>query len=295
MDVFSSAASPPLEAQIHGQFDLEDPRLRLLLCGYARLPPGAWAHTRVSLPYWRLYWNQVEGATIEQGTQTYALTPAEAVLIAPHTVFSTTNRAPIEHVYAHFQLPTVHVGRPPPLSFLPATPALRELAQRLAEALTRPPVSAWKVSLTARALVELALVLLGETRPTPSRLDARLLQALAFLEEHLANATSNADLARQAGLSTGALNQLFKAQLGQTLHAHLRAKRIEKACLMLEFSDASIDQIAAETGFCDRYYFSRVFKRSQQLSPAAFRRLHRNPFAGKWKVESGKQCRCAAS
>ena len=73
-------------------------------------------------------------------------------------------------------------------------------------------------------------------------------------------------------MSKNAFMRLFKAQYGLTPHTVIQRKRIEKACIMLHFSNASIEQIAEATGFCDRFHFSRTFKHIQGIAPAAFRR-----------------------
>jgi transcriptional regulator GlxA family with amidase domain len=41
---------------------------------------------------------------------------------------------------------------------------------------------------------------------------------------------------------------------------------------LLRHTDRSIEQIARECGFRDRYYFTRVFAKHRQTTPAAFRR-----------------------
>jgi AraC family transcriptional regulator of arabinose operon len=40
-------------------------------------------------------------------------------------------------------------------------------------------------------------------------------------------------------------------------------------------TDDSIDEIAASTGFPNRAYFSRIFKKITDEGPAGFRRAHR--------------------
>ena len=52
----------------------------------------------------------------------------------------------------------------------------------------------------------------------------------------------------------------------------VRARRIELAGVLLHNSAKKIEEIAAATGFCDRYHFSRVFKRLRGMGPAEFRR-----------------------
>lgn len=56
--------------------------------------------------------------------------------------------------------------------------------------------------------------------------------------------------------------------------ADLRQLRIELACSLLLTTSQPLKVIAEEVGFCDEYYFSRVFRRLRGLPPGAFRQTH---------------------
>ena len=47
--------------------------------------------------------------------------------------------------------------------------------------------------------------------------------------------------------------------------------RVRKACEMLKYSDVSVTEIAESTGFCDIFYFSRMFKKAIGVSPTNYR------------------------
>lgn len=253
----------------------EDPRLRLLKCGHANLPPKCWDYSGVSLPYWRLYWNTAPGAFIHYDRQDIELTPSRAVLVAPNTVFSTSNNMRVSQLFVHFQIPTFYVGVAPQIIRFTVTPLMRKLIEELIHLLQKHTPPSWRLSLVARALIELAVSMIMDKTIRIPRLDPRVLKALAFLEENLGAVISNDALAQQAGISVSAFNRLFRTQMGRSPQAYRRLKCVEKACLML-LSDASVKQIAKATGFCDRYHFSRTFKRIQKIGPAEFRRLNQN-------------------
>lgn len=254
----------------------EDPRLRLLVCGYTRISPNQWNISGVSLPFWRFYWNASPGASIRCEGVTVDLGPLVAVLIPPNTLFSTVNNKRSAHLYIHFQMLAMERALAPQVVRLPMKSPLTGVREALCELLLAPEPVARRVSLVGRSLVELAVSMADIEEGNP--LDIRIAKVIAYMDEHLQPSTTNADLAREAGMGVSALNHLFKEQIGQSLQTFLRFKRIEKAGLRLQFSDASIDQIAEETGFCDRYHFSKVFRALQGLSPAAFRQAHANPF-----------------
>ena len=83
---------------------------------------------------------------------------------------------------------------------------------------------------------------------------------------------SNDIIARRLSMSTNAFLRLFRENAGMSPQLYSRIRRIEKACILLHYSKLDIKQIASETGFCDRFHFSRVFKKLRSTDPAEFRR-----------------------
>ncbi len=82
---------------------------------------------------------------------------------------------------------------------------------------------------------------------------------------------SNRDLARELGMNVNAFTRRFRVATGHSPHQYRLRLRIERACSLLREGGLSIEAIAAETGFCDRFHFSRVFKRIMGMGPAQFR------------------------
>ena len=86
---------------------------------------------------------------------------------------------------------------------------------------------------------------------------------------------TNAALARKVGMSVNGFLLLFRKQTGMTPQDYSRQLRLNEACILLNYSNRSIEEIAQMTGFCDRYHFSRAFRQAIGNSPAKFRR-HKN-------------------
>jgi len=259
---------------------LKDSKLNIFNCGYTDLfsISNQWNFERVSLPYWCLYWNKQPGAVITFDQHRIALKPSLILLIAPHTVFSTSNQSHVGHFYIHFQIITPHISIKPQVYIIPAISYLKTLLRNNIAIMRRSESAGWRFSLLSRAIVELALSRIVDHALYLPVIDRHIQAAISYLETNLGAEISNATLAQQSGLSLSAFMDLFKKQLGHSPHNYLNLKRIEKACLMLHYdNEASIKQIAEETGFCDRYHFSRVFKRCQGVSPAKFRRQNFNP------------------
>jgi AraC-like DNA-binding protein len=122
-----------------------------------------------------------------------------------------------------------------------------------------------------RAIVQL----LERSAPAPSAPPSidhvRIRRALDFVEAHLAQKLSAADLAHAADTSPSHFNRIFRQWSGTSPMDFLRTRRIEHARRLLADHQLSIKQIAAQAGFDDPFHFSRVFRQIDGLSPSQFR------------------------
>lgn len=82
-------------------------------------------------------------------------------------------------------------------------------------------------------------------------------------------------LARKLGVSRSHFSVRFSAELGISPTQHLINLRLEAAKKMLVGTDWPISRIAAEVGYADMFYFTRVFKARENLTPTQYRKLQR--------------------
>lgn len=95
--------------------------------------------------------------------------------------------------------------------------------------------------------------------------------AVDMIKQHYAEHLSLPVLAQCCRLSNIRFVRRFKYEHGMSPQRFLRNHRLHMAKLLLTQSHMSIKRIAAEVGFDDIAYFSRVFKRVEQCSPSQFR------------------------
>lgn len=107
-----------------------------------------------------------------------------------------------------------------------------------------------------------------------------MLRVRHYIEENLDLALANPSLARHAGLSVAGFERVFKRHFGATAARYVSEMRVREAARLLLQTDTTIDAIAEQTGFPNRAYFSRVFKRVIDEAPAGFRREHRRQDRG---------------
>ena len=73
------------------------------------------------------------------------------------------------------------------------------------------------------------------------------------------------------------LNRQFKTWTGQTIFQYLNMTRIARARQLLLTGYYTIEEVAAQTGFCDVYYFSKIFKKHTGMTPGKYSLLHQEP------------------
>jgi AraC-like DNA-binding protein len=102
--------------------------------------------------------------------------------------------------------------------------------------------------------------------------DPFLSRALARLHADVAAPWTVDELGRKIGLSRSALAERFTRILGMAPMQYLAAWRIQVAAHELLASGKSIAQVAQEVGYDSEASFTRAFKRSLGVPPAAWRR-----------------------
>ena len=122
--------------------------------------------------------------------------------------------------------------------------------------------------------LELVLLALQEALPQfelASHPDARLPRCVDYLCEHMGEKVTLAKLARFAEMSARSLSHMFATELGFPPMRYLIELRLNRAMKLLRHTDLSIEHIAEECGFPNRYYFTRMLSRYRKTTPAAFR------------------------
>lgn len=105
------------------------------------------------------------------------------------------------------------------------------------------------------------------------KMPLRPLKINALCEEVRRNPELNyslEDLCRKTGYSKNHLIRLFEEQLGMTPIQYCQYVKLERAKTLLTYTDKSVSEIAAELGFYDGSYFSKVFKEKTGICPAKY-------------------------
>ena len=240
-----------------------------------------WNHRGIVSPYWRLHHNTEPGNLVRFGDEQFALSRERAVLTPAGTPIDTIGRRTVPHLWIHYTplQEFVIVLRHPvavPLSAA-ALECLQEIRLCLPEAAVDAPIPGTEQALRVYHLCKavLHLVFAGLPASVFQVIPPRLYQVLDHIDGNLGGDLKTGTLARLAGRSPNRLSSWFKEHVGVTPNAYVKSARLRAAVKALTLTGKSIDEIAGELGFPNRYYFSRVFARSFGCGPASFRKGRR--------------------
>src|SRR6476661_7732461 len=79
------------------------------------------------------------------------------------------------------------------------------------------------------------------------------------------------DLARAAGLSRAHFSREFRRAFGESPHAYLLTRRLERAAALLRSTDRSVADICMSVGLQSVGSFTTSFTRTYGVSPTAYR------------------------
>ena len=107
--------------------------------------------------------------------------------------------------------------------------------------------------------------------PGPDLPRPRLRRVLDYIEAHLDQGLTLAELADVACLSPCHLSRSFKQEIGTGPQRYTVRRRVERAKALLRHSDASLASIAATVGFADQSHFTAAFRQEIGMTPGRFR------------------------
>lgn len=101
---------------------------------------------------------------------------------------------------------------------------------------------------------------------------SKLIQdVLNYIDFHLTEDLSLKALSNEVKSSPNYLSNQFTREVGKTLTKYVNEKRIEKSLLLLTTTDMQIQEIAEKIGINDVNYFSRLFKKTYQMTAREYR------------------------
>ncbi|MEX2462504.1 MAG: response regulator [Paenibacillaceae bacterium] len=128
-------------------------------------------------------------------------------------------------------------------------------------------LSHWRQELTQR-IVRLSAALIKHQQKDKNVIH----EIVIYLEQNYHKEVTLQDIAKHFYLSREHISRKFKQELGVNLSDYIVRIRIEKAKLLLLNRNMKIALIAEMVGYADEKYFSKVFRKFENLSPNQYRK-----------------------
>lgn len=241
-----------------------------VLAAHHTVIAGQWSHRRPNRdPYTRLYVVTSGSGRLRRGGRTWELRPGSIYLLPANRPFEFGPSRGMGHLWVHF-IARVAAGVElfslvdPPFE-VPAGAC----HTRVAEEFSRGRLDPFAAETRVRLLLEPFLDA-GQWSGSWSTVN-RFAPAIRYVEEHLSERITTAEMAATVGLHPTYFANEFSRAVGRSPREYLRAKRIQAAQMMLLHTDRPIKAIAAETGFRQSAYFCRVFGHLTELTPTEYR------------------------
>ncbi len=253
------------------------PRLVIHSVGY--LPRCRdWNYDRVISPFWRMYYNSCAGNYVLSGGKRYDMDDCRVLMIPENVEFTTRSNPHAPHLYSHFSMLPSRSWSPTQPYWISVDPSLQEaLGQLRSFALqTSSPEQPQRLFHAASVVLHMCQLRapLGRKKVWPEKL-VGLIEAI---EGSPAAEWYCATMARQVGMSADNFARWFKHNVGVTPARYVVHSRVRRASQLLTDTNRKLDDIAAEVGFPNRYYFTRVFTNLMQRAPARYRGAYREIF-----------------
>jgi AraC family transcriptional regulator, arabinose operon regulatory protein len=245
----------------------------LVLYETGYLPRNDWWDFRnVLSPFWRLYYNARKGHKVVFQEREVELTPEHLVLIPDGQLFDCQGHNPVSTLWFAFNVARRLMPQQQIPILLPPTRTERLLMHDLKRLFTGEMQDQYRDRVFHGSMALLHVVLNRPEIQWQGNTPKAVVQTVRYIEEHYAAPLSVPRLARMACLCTEALARSFKKYQGDTIGRFIMKVRVRETAHLLTHTDATIDEIAERTGFPNRAYLSRVFKKTTGESPAEFRR-----------------------
>src|SRR6201993_3623942 len=100
----------------------------------------------------------------------------------------------------------------------------------------------------------------------------QIVRVQAYIDKNLHRTIHIRDLSAVARRSKAHFSRKFKLAVGESPHAYVVRRRLERACHLMITSAASLSEIALSAGFSDQAHLCRLFRQAFGQSPSSWRR-----------------------
>ncbi|WP_314590009.1 AraC family transcriptional regulator [Paenibacillus terrigena] len=214
--------------------------------------------------------------------------PAQAGMlfyIAPGVLhsFEPDTEAPPNFLTVHFSYAWVtfndtrlDITNEAPMLVLPSGQALKDYYQ--VEDIFKKLVDTWNAKLlgyefmTKTLLQQLLIAIWQNTRKQDRNyaISHKVDKIIDYMRQHISKKITLTELSDMVQLSSTYISKAFKGITGYSIIEYFNKMKIDQAKELILEGDKKIKEVAEAVGFTDEFYFSRIFKRMEGMSPSEF-------------------------
>ena len=231
-----------------------------------------WDYPNVYQFCWILHYNVTTGLQLRINGKEFSPGPGKVFIFPPFTRFSGYMKKPFYQFFAHF-----HILEP-----------FRKMKQEMialdAGYIKEPLEELVKYAsdFEMRSIVLYNIVQMSYTRipveyflpDNKGVIDPRINAVLAYLDRNPNKNHHVKDLAEMVKMSEKHFHRCFLASTGVRPKDYIQQKRLKYARDLLSQTDQSIEEIAENASFSNRYHFSRAFKKIYLFSPGEYKKKY---------------------
>lgn len=233
----------------------------------------AWKTENLAAPFNRLYFIESGSGLLKSAEETIRLEPGNAYLLPAGLPFGYECLTPLKLLYFHFNLTLP--DRFDLMSGLKSAGVVNVGQDQIEHLIACCESSGNAAVLEVRhAILGLVLMLdreYGFGWAHRKDYSPTVTEAVRIIRSHLSAELSVETLARQCFVSQNYLTRLFRREIGMPVKQFILSELIGEAQQRLSHTHASVEQISADLGFCNQFYFSACFKRHCRVSPLQYR------------------------
>lgn len=126
--------------------------------------------------------------------------------------------------------------------------------------------------LRPQILIDVIGKVLAQIPETPKRkMNLKIEEIVEFIDSHLNQDLTLTYVAERMNFSSYYLSKVFKKELGINFVKYVTERKMDKAKELLKDNDVPIVNIAFEIGYPEPSYFTKVFKKVENMTPSQYR------------------------
>lgn len=97
-------------------------------------------------------------------------------------------------------------------------------------------------------------------------------KVIDYMKKNISERLTVDDIAAEFNFSSSHFHSLFRKKTGLSPMDYFIQLKMQRACQLLDLSDLRVKEVAANIGYDDPYYFSRIFTKIMGHSPQTYRK-----------------------